>query len=657
VRHVVVGTAGHIDHGKSSLVLALTGIDPDRLKEEKERGITIDIGFAHLAVAEGLTLGIVDVPGHERFVRNMLAGVGGIDLVMLVIAADEGVMPQTREHLAICQLLRIPRGLVVLTKADLAEAEWLELVQEDVRGFLRGTFLEGAPLLPVSAKTGEGLLALREALTRLARDVPARSVDATFRLPIDRVFTIRGFGTVVTGTVAGGQLTLEERVEVYPRAIQAKVRGIQTHGRPVSMAVAGQRAAVNLQGTERAAIERGDVLSLPELLQPTYMVDATCELLPDAPAPLRPRQRVRVHIGTREVMARVHLLDREGLDPGQTGYVQLRVEGPVVALPRDRYVIRSYSPMVTIGGGELLDVAPDKSRRNPARVARLRSLEMGGPLAVLEAHIARVGGGGARVATLRARTPFGPAELRTLLQDLVAQQRVLLVDREWYVHAQTAERIRQEAEAALSAFHAREPLKAGMSKEELRTRLGSLEERVFLALLERFAAAGALVVDRDKVRQAGHAVRLTPAQQAMSDRLEAEFRAAGVAPPTLEEAFTKLGLDGGSGQAIAQLLVDGRRLVRIREGLYFHADPLQAAVGQVLDFLRQRHAITPQEIKDLLGISRKYAIPLLEWLDTQRLTVRVGDRRVLREGAPSGAGARGAGPGRSIDTPPDRGVR
>jgi selenocysteine-specific elongation factor len=657
VRHVVVGTAGHIDHGKSSLVLALTGIDPDRLKEEKERGITIDIGFAHLAVAEGLTLGIVDVPGHERFVRNMLAGVGGIDLVMLVIAADEGVMPQTREHLAICQLLRIPRGLVVLTKADLAEAEWLELVQEDVRGFLRGTFLEGAPLLPVSAKTGEGLLALREALTRLARDVPARSVDATFRLPIDRVFTIRGFGTVVTGTVAGGQLTLEERVEVYPRAIQAKVRGIQTHGRPVSMAVAGQRAAVNLQGTERAAIERGDVLSLPELLQPTYMVDATCELLPDAPAPLRPRQRVRVHIGTREVMARVHLLDREGLDPGQTGYVQLRVEGPVVALPRDRYVIRSYSPMVTIGGGELLDVAPDKSRRNPARVARLRSLEMGGPLAVLEAHIARVGGGGARVATLRARTPFGPAELRTLLQDLVAQQRVLLVDREWYVHAQTAERIRQEAEAALSAFHAREPLKAGMSKEELRTRLGSLEERVFLALLEQFAAAGALVVDRDKVRQAGHAVRLTPAQQAMSDRLEAEFRAAGVAPPTLEEAFTKLGLDGGSGQAIAQLLVDGRRLVRIREGLYFHADPLQAAVGQVLDFLRQRHAITPQEIKDLLGISRKYAIPLLEWLDTQRLTVRVGDRRVLREGAPSGAGARGAGPGRSIDTPPDRGVR
>jgi selenocysteine-specific elongation factor len=635
VRHVVAGTAGHIDHGKSSLVLALTGIDPDRLKEEKERGITIDIGFAHLELGEGLTLGIVDVPGHERFVKNMLAGVGGIDLVMLVIAADEGVMPQTREHLAICQLLRIRSGLVVLTKADLAEAEWLELVQEDVRGFLRGTFIDGAPILPVSAKTGEGLPALREALAALARAVPTRGIDATFRLPIDRVFTIRGFGTVVTGTVAAGQVALDERVEVYPRGLQAKVRGIQTHGRPVSTAVAGQRAAVNLQGVERAAIERGDVLSLPGLLQPTYMLDATCELLADAPAPLQTRQRVRFHIGTSEVMARVHPVPGPAIEPGQAGYVQLRLEAPVVALPRDRYVIRSYSPMVTIGGGELLDVAPSKARRSPALAGRLRALETSEPAAVLEAHIQRVGGGGARTAELRARTPFGPEALRGYLQDLVARQRVFVVDREWYVHAETAERLRREAEAALAAFHAREPLKAGMSKEELRTRLGSLEERVFLALLERFAAAGVLVVDKDKVRGAGHAVHLTPAQQAASDRIEAEFRQAGVAPPTLDEAFAKLGLSGSSAHAMAQLLVDSRRLVRVREGLYFHAEPLQAAVGRVTAFLHEHQAITPQEIKDLLGISRKYAIPLLEWLDTQRVTVRVGDKRVLREGAPS----------------------
>ena len=635
MRHVVAGTAGHIDHGKSSLVLALTGIDPDRLKEEKERGITIDIGFAHLDLGDGLTLGIVDVPGHERFVKNMLAGVGGIDLVMLIIAADEGVMPQTREHLAICQLLRVRSGVVVLTKADLAEPDWLELVREDVRSFLRGTFLDGAPILPVSAKTGEGLPALRESLATLARAVPARGTDATFRLPIDRVFTIRGFGTVVTGTVAAGELALDERVEVYPHGLQAKVRGIQTHGQPVSAAVAGQRAAVNLQGVERAAIERGDVLSLPGLLQPTYMLDATCELLADAPAPLETRQRVRLHVGTSEVMARVHPVTASAIEPGQRGYVQLRLEAPIVALPRDRYVIRSYSPMVTIGGGELLDVAPAKARRSPALTARLQILETGTPEAILEAHVQRVGGRGIRTAELRARTAFGPEALRAHLQTLIARERVLVVDREWYVHVEAAEKLRAEAAAALAAFHAREPLKPGMSKEELRTRLGGLDERVFLALLERFAAAGVLVIDKDKVRGADHAVRLTPAQQAASDRIEAEFREAGVAPPTLEEAFAKVGLAGSSAQAMAQLLVESRRLVRIREGLYFHAEPLQVAVDRVVAFLRENQAITPQQIKDLLGISRKYAIPLLEWLDTQRLTVRVGDKRVLREGAPS----------------------
>jgi selenocysteine-specific elongation factor len=631
VRHVVVGTAGHIDHGKSTLVHALTGIDPDRLKEEKERGITIDIGFAHLDVGDGLTLGIVDVPGHERFVKNMLAGVGGIDLVMLVIAADEGVMPQTREHLAICQLLHVKSGLVVLTKADLADAEWLELVQEDVRGALRGTFLEGRPIVPVSSKTGEGLPALRAELATLARAVPLRGTDATFRLPIDRVFTIRGFGTVVTGTVAAGQVALDERVEVYPRALQAKVRGLQTHGQAVPRAVAGQRSAVNLQGIERVAIERGDVLSLPGLLRATFMLDATCELLPDAPAPLKPRQRVRFHIGTSEVMARVHLLDGAELEPGGHAYVQLRLEASVVALPRDRYVIRSYSPMVTIGGGMLLDVAPAKARRAPGLIARLRVLEQGTPEAVVEEHLRRVGPSGARLVDLRARTPFGPDALRAVLGGLAARERVLIVDREWYVHVDAAERLREEALAALAAFHAREPLKPGMSKEELRTRLGGVEERVFLHLLDRVAAAGLLAVEKDKVRLASHEVRLDARQRGVLERLEAEFREAGVAPPSLEEAFGKLGLTRVDDQALAQVLVDERRLVRIREGLYLHAEPLRQAESRVVAFLRERKEITPQDVKDLLGITRKYAIPLMEYFDTQRLTVRVGDKRVLRE--------------------------
>ena len=631
MRHVVVGTAGHIDHGKSTLVRALTGIDPDRLKEEKERGITIDIGFAHLDLGDGITLGIVDVPGHERFVKNMLAGVGGIDLVMLVVAADEGVMPQTREHLAICQLLRIPSGLTVLTKADMAEPEWLELVAEDVRGFLRGTFLEGRPIVPVSAKTRAGLDDLRRQLEELARTVPARGTDATFRLPIDRVFTIRGFGTVVTGTVAAGQVAVDERVEVYPREVQAKVRGLQTHGQAVATAVAGQRTAVNLQGVERAAIGRGDVLSLPGLLRPTFMLDATCELLADAPAPLKTRQRVRFHIGTSEVMARIHLLDRDELEPGDRGYVQVRLEATVVALPRDRYVIRSYSPMVTIGGGELLDVAPPKARQSPALVARLAVLERGEPAAVIEEHVHRAGPGGARTADLRARTSFGQEALRGLLADLTGRGRVLLVDREWYVHADAAQRLREEAVEALRAFHAREPLKPGMSKEELRTRLGGLDERAFLPLLDRFAAAGAIAVEKDKVRLAEHQVRLDPHQQALLERLEAEFREAGVAPPSAEEAFGKLGMSRPEDQALLQVLLDERRLVRVKEGLYFHAAPLRHAESRVAAFLRERREITPQDMKDLLGITRKYAIPLLEYLDGQRLTVRVGDKRVLRE--------------------------
>ena len=633
MRHVVVGTAGHIDHGKSTLVRALTGIDPDRLKEEKERGITIDIGFAHLDLGEGLTLGIVDVPGHERFVKNMLAGVGGIDLVMLVIAADEGVMPQTREHLAICQLLRVRSGLVVLTKADMAEADWLELVTDDVRGFLRGSFLDGRPIVPVSAKTGAGLDTLRARLGELARAVPPRGTDATFRLPIDRVFTIRGFGTVVTGTVAAGQVAVDERVEVYPRDVQAKVRGLQTHGQAVGAAVAGQRTAVNLQGVERAAIERGDVLSLPGLLRPTFMLDASCELLADAPAPLRGRQRVRFHVGTSEVMARVHLLDCDELAPGSRGYVQLRLEAPVVALPRDRYVIRSYSPMVTIGGGELLDVAPAKARRNPALLARLEILERGTPEAVVEEHVLRVGPGGARTAELRARTPFGPEALRRLLADLTAAGRILTMDREWHLHVDTARRFREDVVAALGAFHAREPLKAGMSKEELRTRLGGLDERVFLFLLDRLAAEGAVTVEKDKVRLATHQVRLDAQQQALLDRLEAEFRQAGVAPPSVEEAFAKLHIVRAEDQALLQLLLDDRRLVRVKEGLYFHAEPLREAETRAAAFLREKKEITPQDIKDLLGVSRKYAIPLLEYLDAQRLTVRVGDRRVLREAA------------------------
>ncbi len=631
MKHVVVGTAGHIDHGKTALVKALTGIDTDRLPEEKARGITIDLGFAYLEEPGGLTIEIVDVPGHERFVKNMLAGVGGIDLVLLVIAADEGVMPQTREHLAICQLLHIKTGLVALTKRDLAEEDWTELVKDDVARLLRGTFLEGCPIIPVSAKTGEGLSELRTALRTLAVQVPPKAADQSPRLPIDRVFTVKGFGTVVTGTLTAGRLTLDDRVEIYPRAAQAKVRGLQCHGRPVEEAVAGQRTAVNLQGVERAAVERGDVLGLPGALLPAALVDATLELLKDALRPLKARDRVRFHVGTSEVMARVLLLNRAELDPGGATYARFKLEGPIVALPGDRFVIRSYSPIITIGGGTLLDVAPPHFRRKaPTLLAHLATLEQGSPEEVLEEHLRQAGSLGVKMTELRARTPFAPARLRELLEVLATSGKVVAVDREWFVHSDARGRLREQILRVLEAFHAQYPLRAGISREELRGRAGSADERIFSHMLGTLEGERLVKAEKDKVRLATHQIRLSPAQQMAVDKVEALFRSAGAAPPSPEEALVKAGLGGSEENELFQFLLEERRLVRIKESLLFHADILKAIEDKLVAYLKEKKEIGPAEMKDLLGISRKYAIPLMEYFDGQRVTTRVGDKRVLR---------------------------
>src|SRR5437773_652858 len=561
MKNIIVGTAGHIDHGKSTLVHALTGIDPDRLKEEKERGITIDIGFAHLALGPELTLGIVDVPGHERFVKNMLAGVGGIDLVMLVIAADEGVMPQTREHLAICSLLHIKGGLVVLTKTDLVEPDWFELVKDDVETLVRSTFLEGAPILAVSAKTGDGLAELRAALRRLAEAVEPRDLDQPPRLPIDRVFTVRGFGTVVTGTLTAGRLAVDDRVQVYPKGVEAKIRGLQAHGHPVTEAFAGQRTAINLQGVERAAVERGDVVGLAGTLVASSLVDGTLELLADAPRPVRSRTRVRFHVGTSEIMARVLLLDTAELEPGQTAAARFRLEAPRVALPGDRFVVRSDSPMVTIGGGTILDVDPPRFKgKAPTLAAHLGLLQTGSPEDIVEEHVRHVGGSGTRLATLLGRVPFGPEKLRGLLERLVAQGRVLVVDREWYLHPESSARLRALALAALEAYHRANPLKPGMSREELRVRAGGADERVFATLLTALETEGVVASDRDKVRRASHQVRLTPEQQRVVDRIEQEFLQAAASPPSPEEALGRAGVSGGDEHELFQFLVEGRKL-------------------------------------------------------------------------------------------------
>jgi selenocysteine-specific elongation factor len=632
-RHVVVGTAGHIDHGKTSLVKALTGTDTDRLPEEKARGITIDLGFAFLEEPDGLTIEIVDVPGHERFVKNMLAGVGGIDLAMLVIAADEGVMPQTREHLAICSLLHIRTGLVVLTKSDMVESDWIDLVRDDVATLVRGTFLEGAPIVPVSAKTGAGIEDLKAVLRTLAGAVPQRGTEQLARLPIDRVFTIKGFGTVVTGTLAAGALAVDDRVEVFPRGLVAKVRGLQTHGRPVARALAGQRTAVNLQGLERAAVERGDVVGHAGTLVAATLVEGTLELLQDAPRPLKTRDRVRLHAGTSEIMARVLLFETNELLPGGRAFARFRLEAPLVALPGDRFVVRSYSPMITIGGGTLLDVDPGRMRmKAPARTAHLRALETGTPEQVVEEHVRHAGVAGVRLAALAARLPFGSVRGRALLETLVGAGRVVAVDREWFLHADSVARLRGLILGALEQFHRAQPLRPGMSREELRGRGGGADERVFGHVLAALDAEGTVRVDRDKVRLGSHEVRLSPDQQAVVERVEREFRDAQASPPSAAEALGRAGLRGDEEHDLFQVLVESRRLVRVKESLFFHAEALDAIQDKLVALLRERKEIGPGDIKDLLGISRKYAIPLLEFFDNRRVTTRVGERRVLRGG-------------------------
>ena len=633
MKQVVMGTAGHIDHGKTQLIKTLTGIDTDRLKEEKERGITIDLGFAHLTYEDGTEVGVIDVPGHERFVRNMLAGVGGIDLVMLVIAADEGVMPQTREHLAICQLLRVKEGLVALTKADLVDEEWLELVSEDTREFLRGTFLEGKPIVPVSAKTGQGLDELKHVLQGLVAGVPPKQLEGKFRLPVDRVFTIRGFGTVVTGTLFSGTIRVEDRIEIYPKGIEAKIRGLQVHNASVPEAVAGQRTAINLQGIDKVELERGDVLGHPGEFAPTFMLDAVLQHLPDAPRPLRHRARVRLHVGTSEIMGRVILLDRDELAPGEEAYVQFRLEAPAIVLPRDRFVIRSYSPVQTIGGGMVLDAQPTKHRRGDAGLAaHFRLLAEASPEEIFAHHLKQATHQGLRLSEFLPRTELSEAHLRQVATTLqrAGRARAVNADMGWYLHAEALDALTRELRHDLETYHRQNPLKPNISIEELRAKVRGLGERVCLMALEELRQQGVIVVERDRVRLATHQVALDDTRERILNELEAEFLAAGYQPPRVEDLFAKLNIGKGHDKALLQVLLDQGRAVRLKENIVFHRSNLAKAESLLVQYLRHHREITPIEFKDLLGISRKYAIPMLEYFDSQKITMRVGDKRILR---------------------------
>jgi selenocysteine-specific elongation factor len=635
VKSIIVGTAGHIDHGKSALVRALTGTDPDRLPEEKRRGITIDLGFADLEL-NGFRFGFVDVPGHERFVKNMLAGAHGIDLLALVIAADEGVMPQTREHFDICRLLGVQNGLVVITKNDMIEAEMLPLVEDEARALVAGSFLEGAPVVSVSSKTGEGLDELKARLTEIASRVPPRSADFTTRLPIDRAFSMKGFGTVVTGTLISGQISEGDELELLPAKLKVRVRGLQVHGHAVKQAHAGQRTAVNLAGIDTGQLERGMVLGAPGRLHPTQIIDVWIDVLPGVARPVRSRSRVRFHVGAAEVLGRVTVLDGASEIPAGGGALaQIRLEAPVVALHDDRFILRSYSPADTIGGGKVLNPFAPKHRRKDitGAVELLHMLQSPERATKFAAFVRVTGKHGVRLADLAAATGWTDkvlaAAARDAAKDVIESSGV-------YVSAESFAQLSGNVIAELEQHHKREPLARGMLRETLREKLfaHSLPE-LFGAVIARLEASGNVVAEKDVIRSSAHRVGLSDKDAELSAKIEKVYLDAGVESPSLDEAMVRAGVpptQRGQARKILQLLLDSGKLVRVQGDMFMHPQVIETLKTKLQSYAAQHEPdrlIDVPTFKTLAGVSRKYAIPLLEYFDREQVTRRAGDKRLI----------------------------
>ena len=632
MKSIIIGTAGHIDHGKTALVKALTGIDADRLEEEKRRGITIDLGFAHLELAapsgEKIRLGFIDVPGHERFVRNMLAGVGGIDLVLMVIAADESIKPQTREHFEICRLLSIPRGITVITKSDMVDEDTLTVARMEIEDFVRGSFLDSSrsPIVAVSALKGTGLDELKREIVRLAADVPARDTEALFRLPIDRVFTMKGFGAVVTGTLIAGKVKKEEEVEVFPARKRARVRGVQVHGSSAEQAIAGQRTALNLAGVQMEELARGMTLAAPGAFEPTQKFEVQISLLKDA-KPLKDRARVHFHAFTSETIAEVALRGVTELKPGSSSFAQLRTAEPLLLLPGDRAILRQFSPVITIGGAVVLDSFPLPRQKQDAVQRFLQTLSSGNRQDALLARIARRGHEGLSVAAAVRETGLKQSVVQPLIAALVQQKQIIQVG-EFLLSSDALQKTRDKLIAALEAFHKANPLVGGISKEELREKL-DLHQTVLEALLAQLARDKKAEVAGEQVRLAGRGVELKDEEAKAKQQIEKAFADAGLKVPLMKEVLDKLPVDKARAQKLVTLLLRDRVLIKLADDLVFHHTALEG----LRQLMATQKAKTPKidvaTFKDLLGVTRKYAIPLLEYLDQQRITRRVGDERII----------------------------
>ena len=634
MRNVIVGTAGHVDHGKTCLIRALTGTDTDRLKEEKKRGITIDLGFAEMPNPSGQQIGIIDVPGHERFVRNMLAGIGGIDLVLLVVAADEGVMPQTIEHFEILKMLDIKKGIVVITKMDLVDEDWLELVKDDVAATVKGTFLEGAPVVAVSSHTGENIDQLRALILEKVKDVANRREDPSLlRIPIDRVFTMEGFGTVITGTLVEGSVRVGDEVQIYPGERIAKVRNLQVHGKAVDAAFAGQRTAVNLVNVKKDEIKRGDVLAAKGTLELTRMLDVKIRMFDDAPRTLVNGSRLHLYYGSAEALCKAILLDADALESGASGYAQLRMEEEVAVRKGDRFIIRFYSPVETIGGGVILDANPVKHKRFRKEVIdALKILEGGDEEAVLEQILRETSKLLPSKKDLTVRLGRTTEEVSSGLMKLVSEGKAVSLSEDTYVHVEYTEKVRKATEDILAEYYGKNPISPGMQKGEFRKKLA---DKLHIADIKNIDLLLSHLVKKEQLRDLGnsvalpgHRVEYTPELLALISRLEKRYLDAGFEIPELEDCIQDE-KDKELAKQMVEAMSESGTLKKLTYQYYMHSSHWEEAMKRFRNHMEQHGKITLAEYRDLLNTSRKYAVLILEYLDQQKITKMVDDARIL----------------------------
>ncbi|WP_027183999.1 selenocysteine-specific translation elongation factor [Desulfovibrio inopinatus] len=634
---VIMGTAGHIDHGKTTLVKALTGIDCDRLAEEKKRGITIELGFAFMDLAEDLRLGVVDVPGHERFVKNMVAGAAGIDFVLLVIAADEGIMPQTREHLEICTLLGISTGLVALTKVDMVDEEWLEMVTDDVSGYLGSTFLADAPIFPVSAHTGQGLDDLKAALVEFAGGFAPKRRSDLFRLPVDRVFTMKGHGTVVTGTLVSGAVKAGDDIMIYPQEFASKARTVQSHGEQSQQAEAGQRTAVNLLGLDVADVSRGDVVASPDALFPNTVWDVELTCLASSPRGLKHRTEVHFHHGTREVLARLYFLDRDKLEPGERALCQVVFPQPMVGMFGDRCVVRTFSPLRTVAGAHILRPEATMLRRRDSNFAenceQLSTLISCSDEDRIRTQLMLAGPPGLQFAQLVVATNIESKTLERLLQVMGGKSEVCLFDKErrTFASGKIVDELTQAALSHLEAFHRKEPMKLGMSRGELASAWGrELPAKLVHFIVEKGLKSGLIVTEQDVLRLPQHRVSLASDTAKLKATLTDVYTTGELTPPNLKDVLAELDLNFKEAAPVYKLLQDEGIIVKLKEDMYVSAQAIAQLIADVRAYFQTNDEMGPTEFKTIAPVSRKFAIPLMEYLDKQRITIRVGDKRRLR---------------------------